>query len=233
MRRLARALAALTALTAGCTSGSSPALTEDEQHQLRAAIERDVRDVVVTGVTPSDRLENSSSFRVDVQSSTTDPAAARRSTRAVAGVVARQPFGRRLTATVQHKVDSEPPWHDFIEFDVDSAATSTGDGALSVRRACPSGPDLTALAPALGWDAMVGPGPELAHTATVRTDLTEDELRRNADGAARFVWGCFPAPLSSLVLTVNVAGAADQPTFTYTTTDLRQRFGPRPDDLPS
>jgi hypothetical protein len=230
MRRLARALAALTALATGCTPGSQPALTEDEQHQLRAAIERDVRDVVVTGITLGDRLESSSSFRVDLQSDTTDPAAARRSTRAVAGVVARQQFGKRLVATVQHEVDGQPPWHDFIEFDAGSGASDT---PLSVRRACPSGPDLTALAPAFGWDAMVGPGPELAHTATVRADLSQDELRRNADGAARFVWGCYPAPLSSLNLTINVPDATDQPAFTYTAADLRQRFGPRPAGLPS
>jgi hypothetical protein len=246
-RALLTVPAALLALLAtGCLDDK---VDGGDTDRVRAAIERDVPAARVLEVRTRNALENCCGVDVSVATSgpaTNDPAEARRLTRAVARAAGLNAPDGTVVAVANFvggeqcgQPGSAGCWQDRLTVSAAEAAWLWADPpgpppapAQQKASSCEGGPDLPI--DGLFLDPLAGLRPEVQIRARIEQAWPAEQARQGAERIAGFVWGCYPARLDTVTVTIQQpsgAGATNPP-FRFTAGELRQRFGPRPDDVP-
>lgn len=218
-----------------------PGVRDDDVSRIRAAIERDVPQAQVLDITVRDALNDCCGADVAVATDPTDPAAARKLTRAVARAAGLNAPADTVTVVsnfvggrgcAPQGVDC---WRDGLSVSAAEAAWLWGEppgpppaAAQQKGRSCTGGPDLAV--PGMYLYGPLGFSPRPAFRLTFEQAAPPDQVRAAPERVAGFVWGCYPAPIETLTVTIDQQGAGTPASFTAA--QLRQRFGSRPDDLP-
>jgi hypothetical protein len=239
----------LLVLVAWAAGGCIDAGVKDaDVHRMRTAIEREVPQARVLQVQVGDPLEDCCGVDISVATDPASPADARRLSRNVAMAAWRSAPKAEIAIGLVNFVggpDCRPPqttrcWQDRLRFSWAEGAwmwAPEGDPAHkppaegSSGQSCEGGPDLEV--PGFRLSGVFGFRPDLRATATAVNTVDAAGLQQAADGIAKFLWGCFPAPLESRTLTIQTGGATPGTrTFQFTADDLLERLGPRPAGLP-
>ena len=230
---IALLLLAAPAVLAGCFDDKVETTDID---RIRGAVERDVPQARILETRVGNGLEQCCGVDLFVATDPADPAAARRLTRAVARAAGLNAPADTVTEVSNHVggPDCTPRgpgcWVDTLSLSTAEAAWLWAQGppptpAQQDGVSCEGGPDLEAIGVFLG--PFLGFRADPRVTARTRTAGALLPAGETADHIAQFAWGCYPAAIGTLTVTVDTA-----PPVTFTAEQLRQRFGARPDDLP-